>query len=78
MLQRLGRPNFVLNDHDVEPASAISDTMLGKILRGQLNQFGAFASIDRFNGTPEGARAPPLDLDKHQHALIIGDQVELA
>jgi hypothetical protein len=76
MLQSLSRPALVLYHHDIEPAGTISNTMLGEILRGQLDQFCAFAGIDRFDGTPEGSRSPPFDLDEYQHALIICDQIE--
>ena len=37
MLQGLGRPAIILYQYDIEPARAVSDAMLGKILRGQLN-----------------------------------------
>ena len=52
--------------------------MLGEILRGQLNQFGPLARIDRFNRAAECPRSPPFNLDEYQHALIIGHQIEFA
>ena len=52
--------------------------MLREILRGQLNQSGALARIDRLDRAAEGSRSPPLDFDEYQHALIIGDQIEFA
>ncbi len=52
--------------------------MLGKILRGQLNQFGTLPRIHRFDRTAESSRAPPFDLNEYQHSLIIGHQIEFA
>jgi hypothetical protein len=78
MLHGLSRPNVILYQDDIKAASAISNTMLCKILRGQLDQFGSLARIDRLDRAPECPCSPPFDLDEYQDALVIGDQIEFA
>ena len=78
MLHGLGRCEVILYQDHVKAASAISDAMLGEILCGQLNQFGALAGIDRLDRTAECPRSPTFYFDEYQHALIIGDQIEFA
>ena len=76
MLQGPGRPAIILYHHHIESAGAISNTMLGKILCGQLNQLRALAGIDRFDGAAERPRSPPFDFDEDEHPPIIGDEVQ--
>ena len=78
MLHGLGRHDIILYQDDIEAARTISNTMLCKILRGQLNQFGALTRIDRLDRTSECPRSPPFDFDEYQDSLIIGDEIELA
>lgn len=78
MLHGLGRHDIILYQDDIEAAGTISNTVLCKILRGQLNQFGALTRIDRLDRTSECPRSPPFDFDEYQDSLIIGDEIELA
>ena len=78
MLHGLCRLDVILYQDDVKAASAISNTMLCEILRGQLDQFGSLARIDRLDRAPECSRSPTLDLNEYQDSLVIGDQIKLA
>ena len=76
MLHRFSRPGIILYQDDIKSARTIMNPVLRQILRRELNQFGTFARIHRFNCTAVGPGPAPFDLDKHQHPLVIGNQVE--
>jgi hypothetical protein len=73
MLHGLCSRIVVLYQQNVEPAGAISNTVLCEIVRGQLNQFGALTRIDGLNRTPVRFRLPAFYFDEYEHSPIIGD-----
>lgn len=76
MLHGFSRPGIILYQDDIKSARTIMNAVLRQVLRRELNQFGTFAGIHRFNRTAVGPGPPPFDLDKHQHPLVIGNQVK--
>ena len=71
MLHGFSHPETILYQDDIKSARTIMDPVLRQILRCELNQFGTFARVHRFNRTAVGPSPSPFDLDKHEHPLIV-------